>query len=509
MHPQRRRAVPRTTTARARATSRLSWLSWLLAACSRGTPPTEVPEPAPLTATEITPAAEPTSAVPEGPLRWRGQVMLPVGSLLEMFVELRPEREGYAGTISIPAQGLFGASLGEISVADGKLSFALVEVGARWTAKLEPDGTVVECVLEQRGASLDCLLAPIDEATLAAVVSPPRPQTPVPPFPYDALEVAYDNESDGVHLAGTLTLPQGPGPFPAVLLVTGSGAQDRDESLMGHRPFLVLADHLTRQGIAVLRVDDRGVGGSTGDLSQATGEALARDAAAGVRFLRGHARIDPARVGIVGHSEGGLIGPRVAADDPKLAFLVMMAGTGVPGHAVVREQSVAILRANGVPAAAIELARHQQAKALQVVLDQADDAAARSELEALGIPGPQAEPMLTPWFRSFVAYDPAPTLARLRCPVLVLNGELDLQVLPDQNLPAIEKALARNRRRVTVHRLPGLNHLFQHAKTGSPEEYAAIEETIAPEVLGIVGDWIVAQALQGARRGEPKRSRAR
>ena len=196
VHPQRRRAVPRTTTARARATSRLSWLSWLLAACSRGTPPTEVPEPAPLTATEITPEAEPTSAVPEGPLRWRGQVMLPVGSLLEMFVELRREREGYAGTISIPAQGLFGASLGEISVADGKLSFALVEVGARWTAKLEPDGTVVDCVLEQRGASLDCLLAPIDEATLAAVVSPPRPQTPVPPFPYDALEVAYDGSPE-------------------------------------------------------------------------------------------------------------------------------------------------------------------------------------------------------------------------------------------------------------------------------------------------------------------------
>jgi pimeloyl-ACP methyl ester carboxylesterase len=480
----------------------------LVLACSRGTA-TEVPEPAPLTVRRIPPKPEPTPVVPEGPLRWRGQVMLPVGSLLEMFVELRPEAGAWAGTISIPAQSLFGAPLGEISVADGKLSFSLVQAGARWTAKLEGDGTVVDCVLEQRGTSLDCMLAPIDEATLAAVESPARPQTPVPPFPYDALEVGYDNETDGVHLAGTLTMPDGPGPFPAALLVTGSGAQDRDEALLGHKPFLVLADHLTRQGIAVLRVDDRGVGGSTGDLSQATGEALARDAAAGLRFLRGHERIDPARVGIVGHSEGGVIGPRVAADDPKLAFVVMMAGTGVSGLAVIREQSVAILRANSVPAAAIELARHQQAKALQVVIDQADVAAARRELEALGISGPQAESMLTPWFRSFVAYDPAPALTKLRCPVLVLNGELDLQVLPDQNLPVIEKALAKNRRRVTVHRLPGLNHLFQHAKTGSPEEYAAIEETLAPEVLAIIGDWIVAQTAKGRGKAEPKRPPAR
>jgi hypothetical protein len=242
-------------------------------------------------------------------------------------------------------------------------------------------------------------------------------------------------------------------------------------------------------------VDDRGVGGSTGDLSQATQEALARDVAAGVKFLRGDERIDPARVGLLGHSEGAVIGPRVAADDPKLAFVVMMAGTGVPGHAVVREQSVAILRANGLPAASIELARHQQAKALQVVLDNPDPEVARRELEALlgTSAAAQTAQMVTPWFRSFIAYDPAPALAKLHCPVLVLNGELDLQVLPDQNLPAIEKALAKNKKRVTVHRLPGLNHLFQHAKTGSPGEYAAIEETLAPEVLAIIGEWIAAQ----------------
>ena len=465
-------------------------LPWLFAACSRSTPPSETPEPAPLVVHPKPPARE--TAVPEGPLRYRGTVKVPVGEPLEIFVELLPEASGYAGKIFIPTQALFDAPLGEIAIADGKLSFALVAVKAHWTASLAADGSIRECGFEQGGVELPCTLEPIDEAPIAALRNPPRPQNPVPPFPYESIEVGYDNEADGVHLAGTLTLPEGPGPFPAALLVTGSGAQDRDETLLGHKPFLVLADHLTRRGIAVLRVDDRGVGGSTGELSQATTEALMRDAAAGIKLLRGHERIDPARVGIVGHSEGGVIGPGVAADDPKLAFVVMMAGTGVPGHELMREQSVAILRAKQLPAAAIEVARHQQAKALQVLLDQPDLEAARAELEAIVGPA-QAAGMLTPWFRSVVAYDPAPALAKLRCPVLVLSGELDLQVLPDQNLPAIEKALAKNRKRVTVHRLAGLNHLFQHAKTGSPEEYAMIEETIAPEVLAIIGDWIVAR----------------
>jgi len=467
-------------------------LPLLLAACSRNAPTSETPEPAPLTVRRPTPEPTPP-AVPEGPLRYHGRVELPVGDPIEMFVELLPEGEGWTGTIFIPTQGLMGAPLGEITVGDGKLAFALVMAGARWSAVLDEDGKPLDCKLRQGGAELPCTLVPIDEAGLAVVEHPPRPQTPVPPFPYEAIEVSYDNQADGVRLAGTLTLPEGPGPHPAALLVTGSGAQDRDETLMGHKPFLVLADHLTRQGIAVLRVDDRGVGGSTGELTQATSEALARDVAAGVSFLRGHERIDPARVGLLGHSEGAVIGPRVAADDPKLAFVVMMAGTGVPGLEVVREQSVALLRAKEASPQTIELLRNQQTKILKVVLDQPDPAAARRELEAIGLSGAQADSMLTPWFRSFIAYDPAPTLAKLRCPVLVLNGELDLQVLPDQNLPAIEKALAKNRRRVTVHRLLGLNHLFQHAKSGSLEEYATIEETIAPEVLAIIGDWIRAQ----------------
>ncbi|MCA9704912.1 MAG: alpha/beta fold hydrolase [Myxococcales bacterium] len=461
----------------------------LLPGCPRSTPPTEAPQPAP-----TTDAAEPApAALPQGPLRYRGEVALPVGGPLEFFVQLQPGDAGYTGTITIPLQGAFDAPLGEIEVSDDTLAFSLVRAGARWSATLAPDGQARHCALEQRGMRLPCTLEPIDEATLAAVSAPPRPQTPAPPFPYDVLEQGYDNPSDGVHLAGTLTVPEGPGPFPAALLITGSGAQDRDESLLGHKPFWVLADHLTRRGIAVLRVDDRGMGGSTGDLDLATSDALARDVAAGVGHLRRQDRIDPTRVGVIGHSEGGLLGPRVAAGDPSIAFVVMLAGPGVPGHEVLREQAAAILRAKGFPAATVELARHQQAKANQILLDTEDLQVARERLRELLGDNDEIARMVTPWFHSFVRYDPAPALKKLRCPVLVLNGELDLQVLPDQNLPAIEEALAGNRKRTTVHRLPGLNHLFQHAKTGMPDEYGTIEETMAPEVLDLVADWVVAQ----------------
>ena len=464
-----------------------------------------MPEPAPLIVGANTSAPDPEATIPTGPLRYRGEVALPVGGPLVLFVELLPGESGYEGALTIPAQGAFDTPLSDVRVAAGVLRFSLARAGASWSATLASDGTVTECVFEQSSVELACTLTAIDEATLAAVRSPSRPQTPAPPFPYDVTEVEYDNGFDQVHLAGTLTLPPGPGPHPAALLITGSGPQDRDESLVGHKPFWVLADALSRAGIAVLRVDDRGVGGSTGDLDQSNGAALARDVAAGVEFLRSQDRVDPQRVGLVGHSEGGILGPRAAALDPSIAFVVMMAGTGVPGHEVLREQSVAILRARGAPAATVEMARNRQARALDVLLKENDPDKARASLQAaLGGDERQIEMMMNPWFRDFVRHDPRPALEKLRCPVLVLNGELDLQVLADQNLPQIRQALAGNRR-VTVHRLPGLNHLFQPATTGSPDEYVQIEQTIDPKVLVLIQEWILAETASG--RGNEGRRR--
>jgi hypothetical protein len=319
-----------------------------------------------------------------------------------------------------------------------------------------------------------------------------RPQTPKPPFPYRAEEVAFDS-APGVTLAGTLTLPPGKGPFPAAVLITGSGAQDRDESVMGHRPFLVLADALTRRGVAVLRTDDRGFAKSTGDFDKATSEDFAADAEAGVKYLAGRPQIDAARIGLIGHSEGGLIGPMVAAKDPRAAFVVMLAGPGVPTRELLAAQREAVARTAGAPPEAV--ARNEAIIGrVEAALAQGKDAEAAKVLTEAGMPAAGAAEVLrqrsSPWYRWFIAYDPRPTLRQLRIPVLAIDGDKDVQVVAAQNLPSIREAL-KDDPKAQVVELPGLNHLFQTAGTGAPSEYAQIEETIAPAALDLVTDWVV------------------
>ncbi len=411
--------------------------------------------------------------------RFRGTIETP-GATIEFFVVLDPEGESQ---ISIPAQGLRDGALSEVESSPERAAFLLAGAGARVEATLAPTGESSECTFSQHGFNFPCSLKPMDAETFELAQTTERPQTPKAPFPYSVEEVAFENTADGVHLEGTLSIPPGPGPHPAALLISGSGPQDRDETIMGHKPFLVLADHLSRAGIAVLRVDDRGVGGSTGSVAQSTGADFARDAAAGLAMLRSDPRLDANRIGVIGHSEGGVIGPRVAAADPKLAFVVMMAGTGVPGDQVVREQAVELVRASGASEAQIDAVRVQQDATIDAIL-----AAKTVEEARAGVPA-QAAASISRWFMDFIAYDPAPALKAVRCPVLVLQGDLDLQVLPEQNLPAIRAALEGNDR-VRVVRFPGLNHLFQTAKTGLPAEYAVIEQTLAPEVLDTMADWL-------------------
>lgn len=323
-----------------------------------------------------------------------------------------------------------------------------------------------------------------------------RPQTPKPPFPYRAEDVAFDS-APGVRLAGTLTLPPGKGPFPAAVLITGSGAQDRDESLMGHKPFWVLADALTRRGIAVLRTDDRGFGKSTGDFAKATSEDFAADAEAGVRYLAARPEIDAARIGLIGHSEGGLIGPLVAAKDPRVAFVVMLAGPGVPTRELMTAQREAVARTAGIAPEAVArneaiMGRVEAALAEGKDLTQAQADAARVLTDA-GMPAAGAAQAIrqlsSPWYKWFIAYDPRPTLRKLRIPVLAVGGDKDVQVVAAQNLPAIREALKGDPKAEVVE-LPGLNHLFQTADTGAPSEYARIEETFAPAALALVTGWV-------------------
>ena len=311
--------------------------------------------------------------------------------------------------------------------------------------------------------------------------------------------MAYD--SAAARLAGTLTLPQGRGPFPAVVLIAGSGAARRDESVFGHAIFLVLADHLTRHGIAVLRYDKRGLGQSTGDYAAATSTDFAADAEAGVAYLKTRPEIDRGRIGLIGHSEGGLIAPMVAERDPAVASLVLMAGSGVPGDQIIMAQSRAIAAAAGVPEAALAANDALERRFLDAVMAAKDqpsaELAVRRVLKGAGMPDAaidaQAKAASSNWYRFFLSYDPAPTLRRLRRPVLAIIGSKDLQVPSAQNLPALREAL-KSDPAAEVIELPGLNHLFQTARTGAPSEYGQIEETLSPTALDLITQWILDRA---------------
>jgi hypothetical protein len=299
-----------------------------------------------------------------------------------------------------------------------------------------------------------------------------------------------------------------------VILITGSGAQDRDESLLGHKPFFVIADYLTRRGIAVLRVDDRGIGGSTGKNNKSTTADFAGDVLAGVEFLKTRKEIDRKKIGLIGHSEGGVVAPLAASRSNDITFIVMLAGTGVNGEEIIQLQSDLISRASGEPeeeirrglqlnAAAIAVAKKnldsteeklQLRKAVEnfvTSLPDSDKAKMKNPVEEIEA---QTRMFFSPWAKFFLTYDPRLALQKVKCPVLAVNGEMDLQVPPKQNLAEIEKALKTGKNKhYTIKMLPGLNHLFQHSETGSPMEYGKIEETFAPEALQVVGDWIEQQ----------------
>ncbi|HEY6253940.1 MAG TPA: alpha/beta hydrolase [Candidatus Angelobacter sp.] len=278
---------------------------------------------------------------------------------------------------------------------------------------------------------------------------PARPQNPHKPYPYREEDVAYDNKAQGNKLAATLTIPSGKDPFPAVVLITGSGPQDRDETLMGHKPFLVLADYLTRKGIAVLRADDRGVGKSTGEFSGATTADFATDTEAGVAYLKMRSEVNPKMIGLIGHSEGGIIAPMVAAHNPDVAFIVMLGGSGVPGDQVIVTQVALLAEASGEGHAEALKAAEKQRRILELVKGDIDDANLEKQLhEELSGEltdaqiGAVVRQLNIRWLRFFLTYDPAQALRKVTCPVLALTGEKDLQAPPKQNLPAIRKALA-------------------------------------------------------------------
>jgi len=412
-------------------------------------------------------------------------------------------------TMDSPAQGAMGIPTSATRLEGDRLVIEVAAISGRFEGGFSEDGSAIEGVWSQGPNELPLTL------TRGEPEKPARPQEPRPPFPYRVEDVRFANDFAGIELAGTLTLPEGEGPFPAVVLISGSGPQDRDETLLGHKPFLVIADHFTRRGIAVLRFDDRGVGESEGSFATATSADFATDAHAAVQYLARRPEIAADRIGLVGHSEGGLIAPMVAAHHDDVAFVVLMAGPGVPGSEILTEQGARILTANGVSQELVESNRARQERLFRVVREApAEELAARieselrAEIEGMGpeeravagvtedqletVIRQQVQQLSSPWFRYFLTYDPREALRRVTVPVLVVNGSLDLQVPADQNVPEIEAALREaGNHDVTVRVFEGLNHLFQPATTGSPNEYATIETTFSPEVLDVMAGWIL------------------
>lgn len=453
--------------------------------------------------------AVPQAAEPGIIGNWQGTVNLGGVNSVSLRIGLhitKSDAGEYAATLDSIDQGASGIPVRQTTLVGNLVHLDLPNLRATYEGTVSADGNEISGTFTQ-GAALPLTFKRVDQVETLS-----RPQTPKPPFPYEAVELSYDNTASGVKLAGTLTMPRGGGPFPAAVMISGSGPQDRDETILGHKPFLVIADYLARHGIAVLRVDDRGVGGSTGAALRTTLNDQAGDVLAGVAFLKTRKEIDPQRIGVIGHSEGGIVGPLAASQSADIRFVVMLAGTGVTGEQVVYRQRELALRAAGAPDAAIAQIRARTELILNAVKSENDENAAAAKIRAAWpslretVPEGQradadtalnAEIQLfnSPDIRSLLFYDPADALRKLRVPVLALNGSRDLQVPPDQNIAPIRAALtAAGNKDFTVTEMPGLNHLFQTCKQCTIAEYATLEETFSPAALQVIGDWIAAHA---------------
>jgi len=440
---------------------------------------------------------------------WNGS--LTVGpQTLRIAVRFTTGETGLRATIDIPQQGATGLQLQNVSYNDLRLYMELPAGPALAVFDGRQVGDSIGGAFTQSGLSGTFFLKRSSQAA-AVAEEPPEPREPLP---YAEEEVTFHNAA--ITLAGTLTLPESGAPHPAVVMITGSGPQNRDEELFGFRPFRTIADHLTRNGIAVLRYDDRGVGGSTGSVSEATTEDFARDVLAAVDFLKNRSDIDPERIGLIGHSEGGIVAPLAASMSDDVAFMVLVAGTSVSGAQILMEQGALIMRASGATEADIEQKIAFQKRTFEAIRsgDGWDELAADLEMQLresiAEMPDSQRNvitdvdtfintqvqaqltALQTPWFRYFLDYDPAATLRRIDTPILALFGELDLQVPPAQNRGPLEQALRDGSHPdYTVRVLPRANHLFITATTGSPTEYATLEKEFVPEFLPLVTEWIL------------------
>lgn len=413
-----------------------------------------------------------------------------------VFEILKNEDNTLRCLISMPLHGLNGYPIEDFSIKENTISIIMPLINFTYSGSLKEDQQTIEGVLKRTNDEVKMNLKKIDK-----ISSPLRPQTPKKPYPYNELEVKFPTLHDDVILAGTLTYPKSGELFPAAILISGAGPRDRNQEGAGHRPFLVLADYLTKRGIAVLRFDDRGVGESTGTQdNEATSADRAEDVKAAWQFLKTQSFIDPKKIGLIGHSEGGFIAQIVSGDIDEIAYIVLMAGSALPGKDIYHYQLKVAL---GQEVSIKDTANSWERIITVLEKEQTNEKRASKKIysilvDEVKMPAEQAkaitEHLLSPWMRYFIKKDPAAILSKVKCPVLALGGKKDIHIPSSQNLKVTEEILQKaGNKNYTIMEFPNLNHLFQTANTGLPMEYSLIEETIAPIALKTIADWIVEQ----------------
>lgn len=435
---------------------------------------------------------------------WTGTISIN-GMNLNIVFNFKTEGENIIASMDSPDQGAFNIPIEKTWIKGDSIFILSDKLRADYKGAIQPGDSIITGTWNQNGYKLELNL----HHQINAVSKVIHPQEPKKPFPYKTEEIVFRNESAGIDLAGVISFPEGSGPFPAVVFVSGSGPQDRDEDVFGHKPFLVIADYLTKKGIAVLRYDDRGVGKSKGEFSGATTFDFADDAEAAFNYLLNRKEINSEKIGILGHSEGGLIAPIVASRNKEVAFIIMLAGPGVPGREIITMQSELISRVMGESEETIAEFSKLNNIIFDVLQKEEDDEKSGNEIKEKLENFLSESKSLSSFYkdelrnkvdalinayaemRSFLFFDPHETLVKTTCPVLALIGEKDLQVPPDQNLPVIKAALDEGgNKKYEIRKVDGVNHIFQHCKTGAPIEYGQIEETFSPEVLEIIVQWL-------------------
>lgn len=439
---------------------------------------------------------------------WVGKLKLPNGNELTVAFKIsKSELQKYSALLDSPDQGVKDIPCGNVSVKDDSLLIEVPVVNGIFNGKINWNERKIEGFWKQSGSSLDLTLNYYENYSGLK-----RPQEPKPPFPYNVEEVLVENEKSEIYLSGTLTYPKEGEKFPAVILISGSGPQNRDEEIFGHKPFLVIADFLTKNGFAVLRYDDRGVGASTGDFSKATTYDFAEDVLFAIKFLKAHSKIDTNKIGLIGHSEGGMIAMIAAVQNPNdINFLVMLAGVGIPGDELILLQSEIIAKLEGRPDDEIQKSLKSQKSLIELLKSDKSNQEIEAEIKKIiseafneipelskeskenieNVIDQQVKVIMSDWYRNFLRFDPTNYLEKIKIPVLALNGEKDAQVPPKENLSAIEKALMKaGNNNFKVIELKGLNHLFQTAETGAISEYGKIEETFSKTALEEILNWL-------------------